>query len=74
MSSMVGQVSDAISFGPFTLVSSERLLKKGEAHVELGARALDVLIALVSRPNEPVSKRDLLARVCHAICLLTSSY
>ena len=31
--------------------------------MELGARALDILIALVSRPNEAVSKKDLLARV-----------
>ena len=31
--------------------------------MELGARALDILIALVSRPNEAISKQDLLARV-----------
>ena len=31
--------------------------------MELGARSLDILIALVSRPNEVVSKRDLLAQV-----------
>ena len=31
--------------------------------MELGARALDILIALVSRPNEAISKKDLLARV-----------
>ena len=30
---------------------------------ELGARALDILIALVSRPNEVVSKRELMAQV-----------
>ena len=29
----------------------------------LGARALDVLIALASHPNEVISKKDLLARV-----------
>jgi predicted ATPase/DNA-binding winged helix-turn-helix (wHTH) protein len=33
------------------------------APVELGGRALDILISLVSHPNEVVSKRDLLARV-----------
>jgi predicted ATPase/DNA-binding winged helix-turn-helix (wHTH) protein len=52
-----------MSFGPFRLVMSERLLTKEGAPVELGARALDTLIALVSRPNEVVSKRDLLGRV-----------
>ena len=57
------QTKDAISFGPFSLVASERLLTKEGAPVELGARALDILIALVSSPNEVVSKKDLLARV-----------
>jgi predicted ATPase/DNA-binding winged helix-turn-helix (wHTH) protein len=54
---------EVISFGPFSLVASERLLTKEGAPVELGARTLDTLIALASRPNEVVSKRDLLARV-----------
>ena len=27
--------------------------------MELGARSLDILIALLSRPNEAISKRDL---------------
>ena len=31
--------------------------------MELGARALDILIALTSTPNEVVSKKDLMARV-----------
>jgi len=31
--------------------------------VELGARALEILIVLLSRPNEVVSKKDLLARL-----------
>jgi predicted ATPase/DNA-binding winged helix-turn-helix (wHTH) protein len=57
------QTRDVISFGPFSLVASERLLTKEGAPVELGARTLDTLIALVSSPNEVVSKRDLLARV-----------
>ncbi len=54
---------DVISFGPFSLVVSERLLTKAGAAVELGARTFDTLIALVSQPNEVISKRDLLARV-----------
>ena len=54
---------DGVSFGPFRLVESERLLTKDGVPVELGARTLDALIALVSRPNEVVSKRDLMARV-----------
>ena len=57
------QTRDVTSFGPFNLIASERRLIKEGATVELGARALDILIALVSRPNEVVSKRNLLAQV-----------
>jgi DNA-binding winged helix-turn-helix (wHTH) protein len=45
------QATDVISFGPFTLIASERLLKKDGAHVELGARAFDILLVLASRPQ-----------------------
>jgi len=63
MTGPAARASDVISFGPYSLVASERLLTKDGTPVELGARALDILIALTSRPNEAVSKRDLLARV-----------
>jgi DNA-binding winged helix-turn-helix (wHTH) protein len=67
------QTKDVMSFGPFSLVASERLLTKEGAPVELGARAIDVLIALVSRPNEVVSKRDLLARAWPDVTVEESS-
>ena len=54
---------DVISFGPFSLIASERVLTREGTPVELGARALDTLIVLLSRPNEVVTKRDLLAQV-----------
>jgi predicted ATPase/DNA-binding winged helix-turn-helix (wHTH) protein len=63
MATVSGQTEDSISFGPFTLAVSERLLTKGGIRVELGARALDILIALVSTPNGVVSKKDLMSRV-----------
>jgi predicted ATPase/DNA-binding winged helix-turn-helix (wHTH) protein len=53
----------ATSFGPFKLVPSERLLTREGAAVPLGARTFDTLMALVSFPNEVVSKRDLMTRV-----------
>jgi predicted ATPase/DNA-binding winged helix-turn-helix (wHTH) protein len=59
----VARATEVISFGHFTLVASERLLMKDGAPVELGSRTLDILIALVSRPNEVVAKRELLAQV-----------
>ena len=54
---------DIFSFGPFRLAAGERLLTRDGAPVDLGARALDILVALVSRPNEPVGKRELMAEV-----------
>ena len=59
----VWQTGDALSFGPFILVPGQRLLTNNGAPVDVGARALDILITLVSRPNEPVSKRELITRV-----------
>jgi predicted ATPase/DNA-binding winged helix-turn-helix (wHTH) protein len=53
----------AISFGTFRLRASERLLENDGAPVQLGARTLDILIALVERAGEAVSKKDLMARV-----------
>jgi len=49
-------------FGPFRLLVSERLLERDGTHVPLGARALEILIFLVERPGEPVTKTDLIAR------------
>ena len=57
------QTEDAWSFGPFNLVPSERLLTKGGVPIQLGTRALDILIVLISSPNEVVNKKDLMSRV-----------
>jgi DNA-binding winged helix-turn-helix (wHTH) protein len=48
---------------PFSLVPSERLLPREGVPVEVGPRTLDVLIALVCRSYEAISKKDLLAQV-----------
>ena len=63
MAPTVAQSKNVLSFGPFSLAPSERLLTREGAPVELGARALDILIALVSRSNEVISKRELLSHV-----------
>ena len=57
------QTRDVVSFGPFSLVVSERILTREGVALQLGARTLDTLIALVSRPNQPIGKRELMARV-----------
>src|SRR6267378_6946728 len=54
---------DVICFGPFRLSVTERVLEKGGARIRLGSRALDILIALVERPAEVVSKKELIASV-----------
>ena len=51
------------SFGPFTLVPAQHLLLEGDTPVHLGGRAFDILIALLERPGELVSKDELMARV-----------
>jgi hypothetical protein len=53
----------AISFGPFRLVPTQRLLLEDDNPVRVGSRALDILTALVERPGELVGKHELIARV-----------
>jgi signal transduction histidine kinase len=55
--------SEVISFGRFRLRAAQRLLEKDGVWLKLGSRSLDILIALVERAPEVVSKRELLARV-----------
>ena len=52
-----------ISFGPFCLLPTQLLLREGDTPVSLGSRALEILIALLERRGELVSKQDLMARV-----------
>jgi predicted ATPase/DNA-binding winged helix-turn-helix (wHTH) protein len=52
----------AISFGPYRLLASQRLLLEGEQPVRLGSRAFDILAALVERAGEVVAKEQLIAR------------
>lgn len=51
-----------ISFGPFQLLPSERRLLRDEQPVQVGSRSLDILIALVERAGEVVTRRVLLQR------------
>jgi predicted ATPase/DNA-binding winged helix-turn-helix (wHTH) protein len=57
------QPYDVLSFGPFRLFASERLLKKADEVVPLGDRALDILIALAERAGEVVTHKELISRV-----------
>ena len=53
------ETNEVISFGPFSLVASERRLTRNGVPVEITGRAYDILVVLLSRPNEVVSKSDL---------------
>jgi predicted ATPase/DNA-binding winged helix-turn-helix (wHTH) protein len=54
---------ELICFGPFRLSAAARVLEKGGVPIRLGSRALDILVALIERPNEIVTKKELVARV-----------
>jgi DNA-binding winged helix-turn-helix (wHTH) protein len=56
-------ITNAFNFGSFRLLPAQRLLLKDDKVIRLGSRAMDILIALVERPSELVSKAELMARV-----------
>ena len=53
----------AVDFGRYRLLPDQRLLVAGEVPVPLGGRAFDILMALVDRRSEVVSKDELMRRV-----------
>jgi len=57
------QPNDLLSFGPFSLLTAERLLKKADESMPLRGRALDILVALVERAGEVVTHRELISTV-----------
>jgi predicted ATPase/DNA-binding winged helix-turn-helix (wHTH) protein len=63
MIAAAARTKEVISFGPFSLIASERLLTNDGTPIELSARALDILVVLLSHPNEIVGKKELLAQV-----------
>ncbi|MBW7969546.1 winged helix-turn-helix domain-containing protein [Bradyrhizobium sp. BR 10289] len=63
MTEPASTATGTLSFGPFTVTPHERLVTREGVALPLGAKAFDTLIALMSRPNEVVSKWDLMALV-----------
>jgi predicted ATPase/DNA-binding winged helix-turn-helix (wHTH) protein len=57
------RASHSFAFDDFVLVPERQLLLKHDVPVRIGGRALDLLTALVERPGEVVSKRQLMERV-----------
>jgi len=50
-----------VAFGPFRLVPAQQLVLDGDRQLALGSRAFDILMALVARAGEVVSKAELIA-------------
>jgi DNA-binding winged helix-turn-helix (wHTH) protein len=69
MTTPVARGNDIISFGPFRVVASERLVTKDGVPVKLSPRTFDILMALVSRPAEVVSKGDLIGQAWPGIAV-----
>jgi DNA-binding winged helix-turn-helix (wHTH) protein len=58
-----GATTSEVSFGPFRLLPAQFLLLEGDKPVPLGSRAMHILIVLLERPGELVTKQELIARV-----------
>jgi predicted ATPase/DNA-binding winged helix-turn-helix (wHTH) protein len=63
MTEPANRAAETLSFGPFTVTPHERLVMRDGVALPLGGRTFDTLIALMSRPNEVVSKWELIASV-----------
>lgn len=55
------------AFGPYRLDPIARLLRKEDRDVEIGSRALDILIELVAQAGDVVDKRVLMDRVWRGV-------
>src|SRR5579859_2759967 len=55
--------SRVAAFGPFRLYTAERVLERDGRQLKIGGRAFDILLTLVDRSPEVVTKRDLIAQV-----------
>jgi DNA-binding winged helix-turn-helix (wHTH) protein len=53
----------ALAFGPIRVFAVQRLLIKAGKPIQIGSRAFDILLALLERPGELVTKEELITRV-----------
>jgi predicted ATPase/DNA-binding winged helix-turn-helix (wHTH) protein len=74
---MADQATDtadkAISFGPFRLFPTQQLLLENGKPLRLGGRAFDILLALIERAGELVTKDELVTKVWPNIVVEESS-
>jgi predicted ATPase/DNA-binding winged helix-turn-helix (wHTH) protein len=62
-------VGERLRFGEFELAPVARTLWRSGEEIRLGSRALDILIALASRPGQILSKDDLTKLVWRGACV-----
>jgi predicted ATPase/DNA-binding winged helix-turn-helix (wHTH) protein len=62
-----------VVFGPFQLIESERLLLREGQPVGIGSRALDILVVLVRKAGEVVTRRELMEQVWADVTVEESS-
>jgi predicted ATPase/DNA-binding winged helix-turn-helix (wHTH) protein len=58
---MTSKDEQSFAFGPFVVIPARRLLMEDGRQVQLGSRALDILIELLARAGEVVSKTELMS-------------
>jgi hypothetical protein len=66
-------VDGEVSFGSFRLRPSQQLLLDDDKPIPIGARALDLLITLVERAGDVVTKDELISRVWPNVAVEASS-
>ncbi|HEX5342173.1 MAG TPA: winged helix-turn-helix domain-containing protein [Duganella sp.] len=73
MPDTTNSASCGATFGPFLLLAAERRLLRDGVPVQIGSRALDILIVLVNAAGTVVDKRNLLAQVWPGVVVEESS-
>jgi DNA-binding winged helix-turn-helix (wHTH) protein len=54
---------ETLAFGPFRWLPMQRALLRADEPLRLGSRAREILVALMERAGQVVTKRELIARV-----------
>jgi DNA-binding winged helix-turn-helix (wHTH) protein len=65
--SEAGPQRSVVAFGPFRLFPTERLIERSGTPVNLGGRALDIVLELVEQARKVVTKSELLAHVWQGV-------
>ena len=73
IAAVAAPIDRAIWFGPFRLRPAAHLLLEADRPVHIGESSLDLLIVLVERAGEVVTKKELFARVWGGLTVVESN-